>query len=106
MPESGGDWSFRTVSIKGSVIFSAIKAAGRGGRTTVKNRLKVAAAGAGRVCASMVASGVVEAAEEADGIFGLASWCDVANTSAVPARGIMVGGVSPLNGARPGEMSD
>ena len=79
--------------------FSAVGAAGRGGRTTVKNRLKVAAAGAGRVWASMVGSDVVEGAEGTDGVFGLASWCDGAEVPAVPALGITVGGVSPLNRA-------
>jgi len=69
------------------VIFSAVGTAGRGGRTTVKNRLKVNPAGAGRVWASIVGSGVIEGAEGADEVFGLASWGDVAQT---PASSIMV----------------
>ena len=48
-PEGGGDWSFRTVLIQGRMILSAVGTAGWGGRTTVNNRLKVAAAGAGRI---------------------------------------------------------
>ena len=54
------------------MIFSAVGAAGCGGRTTVKNRLKVAAARAGGVWASVVGTGVVERAEGADRLFGVA----------------------------------
>jgi len=64
-PERGGDLPPRTVSIKGGVIFSAVSAAVRGGTTTVKNRLKGAAAGASWVWPSMVGLGVVEEAEGA-----------------------------------------
>ena len=73
----GKDWSFSTLSIKSRVIFSTVGAAGRGGRTTVKNRLKVAAAREGRVWASMVDSSVVEGAEGADGVSRLAQRCDM-----------------------------
>ena len=41
------------------MVISAVDAASRGGRTTVKNRLKVAGAGAGRVRAAVVGLGVV-----------------------------------------------
>jgi len=105
-PESGGDWSVTTVSIKGRVVLSTVRAVGWGGRTTVKNRLKVAASRASGVWASVIGTGVVEGAESADGVFGLASWSDVAEAPAVPARGIPVGEVGPLECAGPGEMSD
>ena len=105
-PESGGDWLLSTISLKGRVVFSAVEALGRGGRATIKNRLKVAAAAAGRVSASVVGSDVAEGPEGADGVSGLGPWCDVAQARAVPALGIAVGGVSPLNCAGAGEMSD
>jgi len=88
------------------VVFSAVEALGRGGRATIKNRLKVAAAAAGRVWASVVGSDVAEGAEGADGVSGLGPWCDVAQAPEVPALGITVGGVSPLNCAGVGEKSD
>jgi len=88
------------------VVLTAVDAAGRGGRTAVKKRLKVAAAGAGRVWASVVGSAVVEGAQGADGVFGLASWCDMAEAPAVSALGVTVGGVNPLNCAGMAKMSD
>jgi len=96
-PESGGNWSFSIVCIKGTVIFPAVGAAGRGGRTTVKNRLKVAATGAGRVWAAIVGLGVVEGAAGADRVFGLSTRIYVANAPAISALSIAVGGVGPLD---------
>ena len=96
-PEGGGNWSFSIVSIKGTVIFPAVGPAGRGGRTKVKNRLKVAATGAGRVWASMVGSGVVEGTAGADGVFGLSTRSYVANAPAISALSTAVGGVGPLD---------
>ena len=54
----------------------------------------------------MVGSDVAEGAEGADGVSGLGPWCDVAQAPEVPALGITVGGVSPLNCAGVGEKSD
>jgi len=88
------------------VVLTAVDAAGRGGRIAVKNRFKVAAAGAGRVWAPVVGSGVVEGAQGADGVFGLASWCDMAEAPAISALGVAVRGVSPLNCAGTGKESD
>jgi len=105
-PESGVYWPFSTGSIKGRVVFFAVGAAGWGGRTTVKNRLKVSAAGAGRVWASMVGSSVVEGAEVAEGVFGLASWCDVAEAPAISVLSILVRGVGLFNSAGSGEKSN
>jgi len=87
------------------VVCPTLGAAGWGGRPTVENRLKVAAARANKVWASMVGSGVVEGAEGPDGVFGLAPRGDVAEGPAISALSIAVGGVGPLNGAGPGAKS-
>ena len=79
------------------MVLTAVDAVGQGGRTAIKNRLMVAAAGAGRVWASVVGSGVVEGAQGADGVFELASLCDMAEAQAVSALGVTVRGVSLLN---------
>ena len=79
------------------MIFAAVGAAGEGGRTTVNNRLKDAAAGAGRVRASMVGSGVMERTEGREGVVRLESWCDLAETPAISALSIAVEGAGPLD---------
>jgi len=56
------------------VVFATVCTAGREGRTTVKNMVKVAASRAGGVWALVVGTGVVEGAERSDGVFGVASW--------------------------------
>ena len=62
-PESGQGWAAYAVSIEGGVVPTRVDAAGRRGRTTVRNRLKVAAARAGRVGISVVGSGVIRRAD-------------------------------------------
>ena len=54
----------------------------------------------------MVGSAMVERAQAADRIFGIAPLCDMAEAPAVSALSITVGGVGPLNCVGPGEKSD
>ena len=88
------------------MVFTTVGAACRGGRIQVKNRLKVAAAGAGRVGASVLGTGVIEGAQGADRSFGQAAGGDVTEAPAVPALGVAVGGVCPHDHAGPRQVSD
>ena len=100
-PESGGDWSFSTLSIQGRTSFAAVGTAGLGGRTPVKNRLKVAAAGAGRIRASVLGTGVVEGVQGAHRILRFALRDDMTETPPVPALSVAVEGVCPLDRGGP-----
>jgi len=79
------------------VVPSAVGATGQGGRTTGKNRFKVAAPGLGRVGALMVGKGMTAGADWADRVLGLAPRGDMSEAPTVPAMGIVVGGVCPLD---------
>jgi len=95
-----------TVSIKGRMVLSAVGAGGREGRTAVKNMLKVAAAGACGIRASVLRSGVIEEAQRADAVLGRTLRGDVAEARAVSVLSIVVGGVCPLDCSEPGQPSD
>ena len=95
-----------TVSIMGTVVFSGVGALGRGGRPTVQMRLKVGADRAVAVEAHMVGTGVVEGKEAAHRVHGLASWPNIAEAPTVPALGVGLRGVCPLNWAGTRERSN